>query len=47
MPLSKYDHIFGGKEGAAEKALAAMKKQYGRRRGTSVFYAKINKEKEN
>jgi hypothetical protein len=43
MPLSNYDHCFGGKPGAAAKALAAMKKQYGETKGTSVFYATVNK----
>ena len=27
----------------AKKALAAMRKRYGKKRGTSIFYAKANK----
>lgn len=36
MPRSAY-----GK--GARKALAAMRKRYGKKKGTSVFYAKANK----
>lgn len=36
MPSSKYSA--GSKE-----ALAAMKKRYGAKKGTSIFYAKANK----
>lgn len=43
MPLSKYDTAFGGKKGSAEKAHAAMAKQYGAKKGERVFYATKNK----
>jgi hypothetical protein len=42
MPISKYDRYFGGD---AAKALRAMIKQYGAKRGRSVFYATINKRR--
>jgi hypothetical protein len=45
MPISRYDPAYGGKKGAASKALTAMKSQYGEKRGTSVFYATLNKKK--
>jgi hypothetical protein len=44
MPVKNYDPLFGGKGGAG-KALSAMKKEYGDKKGTSVFYATINKRK--
>ena len=44
MPVAKYNAQFGGKKGAASKALASMRKQYGDK-GTSVFYATVNKRK--
>lgn len=44
MPHSKYDRYFGGKGGAA-KAHAAMMKEYGEKKGESVFYATINARK--
>lgn len=43
MPLSKYNAAFGGKEGSAEKAHAAMVQQYGAKKGEQVFYATKNK----
>jgi hypothetical protein len=45
MPMSEYDKYFGKKKKAAQKAAAAMKKQYGAKKGKSVFYATINKMK--
>ncbi len=42
MPLSKYDKDFGGK-GGATKAHSAMVKEYGEKKGESVFYALKNK----
>jgi hypothetical protein len=45
MPLSKYNKEFGGKKGSAAKAKAAMQKTYGSKKGTSVFYATMNKHK--
>lgn len=44
MPLSKYDRHFGGRGGAA-KAHAAMREQYGEKKGEEVFYATMNKKK--
>lgn len=44
-PMSEYDKHFGGEAGAAEKAKAAMKKQYGDEKGEEVFYATVNKKK--
>lgn len=45
MPLSRYNAAFGGAKGSAEKAHAAMVKEYGPKKGESVFYAKVNKMK--
>lgn len=45
MPMSKYNKFFGGKKGAASKAMAAMKSQYGDKKGEQVFYATKNKRK--
>ena len=45
MPISKYNAAFGGKKGSASKALSAMKEHYGEDKGTSVFYATMNKRK--
>jgi hypothetical protein len=39
MPLSKY---YGG---SGEKVMGNMKKQYGKEKGKSVFYATANKKK--
>jgi hypothetical protein len=44
MPLYKYDKEFGGKPGSAEKAHEAMQKEYGPKKGESVFYATKNKK---
>lgn len=44
MPLRIYDHYFDGK-GSAAKATAAMIAEYGKKKGTSVFYATKNKRK--
>lgn len=43
MPLSKYNQAFGGKPGSASEAHASMLKQYGSKKGESVFYATKNK----
>lgn len=40
MPISKY---FKGK---GEKVMKSMKKQYGEKKGKSIFYALVNKQKE-
>jgi hypothetical protein len=45
VPVSRYNKSFGGKRGSAAEALAAMRSQYGAKKGTSVFYATINKRK--
>ena len=45
MPLSRYNKAFGGGQGSAEKAHAAMVKEYGAKKGESVFYATVNKKK--
>ena len=45
MPLSKYNAQFGGKKGSAEKAHAAMTKEYGDKKGEQVFYATKNAKK--
>ena len=45
MPLSKYNKYFGGQKGSASKTLAAMKKEYGEKKGIKVFYALKNKRK--
>ena len=42
MPLAAYDRYFGGD---AAKAYRAMVKQYGQKKGRSVFYALVNKRK--
>jgi hypothetical protein len=42
MPISNYDRYFGGN---AAKALREMVKKYGAKRGTSIFYALVNKRK--
>ena len=39
MPLSKYF------KGSGEKVMSAMKKEYGSKKGESVFYATVNKKK--
>jgi hypothetical protein len=43
MPLSKYDRYFGGKPGAAQEAHDSMVKQYGAKKGESIFYATKNR----
>lgn len=43
MPISKYDKHFGPTSGAAKKALDAMVRRYGEKKGKSVFYATKNK----
>jgi hypothetical protein len=45
MPLSKYNAEFGGKAGSAAEAHSAMIKEYGAKKGESVFYATKNKKK--
>jgi hypothetical protein len=43
MPTSKYDHLFGGKPGAAEEAKRSMRRTYGRTKGDQVFFATITR----
>jgi hypothetical protein len=45
VPLRLYDEVFGGKKGSAAEAHAAMVRQYGAKKGNSVFYATVNKRK--
>jgi hypothetical protein len=47
VPLSLYDQLFSksGKRGSAAETLAAMKRTYGAKKGTSVFYASVNQRK--
>lgn len=45
MPLEQYDKYFGGVAGAAEQALKAMKRTYGRKDGETVWKATIAKRK--
>lgn len=46
MPgLSRYDKLFGGAKGAADDALAAMKRTYGRKDGEQVFWGTVAKRK--
>lgn len=45
MPLSRYNKAFGGKPGAARKAKAAMREQYGDDKGDRVFYASVAKKR--
>lgn len=45
MPLSRYNKAFGGGKGSAEKAHAAMVKEYGAKKGESIFYATVNKKR--
>lgn len=42
MPISAYDRYFGGD---AAKALRELIKRYGAKKGTSVFYALVNKRR--
>lgn len=43
--LGRFDKFFGGDRGAAEKALQAMKRTYGRKDGEHVFWASVAKRK--
>lgn len=45
MPLYKYNKEFGGTPGSAQKAHDAMVEEYGKKKGTSVFYATKNARK--
>ena len=45
MPVNRYDKLFGGQPGAADKALQNMRKTYGRKDGETVFYATVAKRK--
>lgn len=42
MPIEKYDRHFGGKPGSAARAKRSMERQYGKEKGTQVFYATVN-----
>lgn len=41
--MNRYDKLFGGQRGAADKALSNMKRTYGRKDGEHVFYAAVAK----
>jgi hypothetical protein len=43
MAIGRYDKLFGGEPGAAEKVLANMKRTYGRAKGEQVFRATVIK----
>jgi hypothetical protein len=43
MPAGRYDKLFGGEQGAADKVLANMKRTYGRAKGEQVFRATVIK----
>ena len=43
MPISRYNRYFGGGPGAAQRALDAMKKTYGPKKGEHVFYGTVAK----
>ena len=43
MPVSNYDHLFGGKPGAALKARSQMRKTYGPDKGEKVFWGTVHK----
>lgn len=43
MPVGKYDPLFGGEPGAAERALKNMKRTYGPKKGEQVFYGVVAK----
>lgn len=45
MPLAAYDKFYGGKRGAASRALQEMVKHYGLAKGTQVFYSMLNDRK--
>jgi hypothetical protein len=46
-PISEYDKYFGGKPGSAKKAHDSMIEEYGEEKGKEVFYATMNKKKNN
>lgn len=39
--MPRYDKLFGGKPGAAEKARGQMRRTYGAKKGEQVFQATI------
>jgi len=41
MPISKYNHAFGGKKGSAQEVYENMIKEYGEKKGKAVFYATV------
>lgn len=43
MPGGRHDRLFGGKPGAAERALASFKRTYGDKDGQLVFDATVIK----
>lgn len=45
MGLERFDKLFGGERGAAQRALDGMRKTYGRKDGQTVFDATVAKRK--
>lgn len=45
MSIRQYDRYFGNEPGSAEKALAKMRKTYGRQDGDRVFWGTVAKRK--
>lgn len=45
MPLSRYSRYFGGQKDAPARVLANMKREYGDRKGTEIFYRTVNKRR--
>lgn len=45
MPLSRYSRHFGGQKDAPARVLANMKRQYGDKEGTRIFYATVAKRR--
>lgn len=43
MPIARYNKAFGGKKGSAAEAHDAIVKEYGPKKGESVFYAMVAK----
>jgi hypothetical protein len=43
VPIGKYDPLFGGEPGSAERALKNMKRTYGPKKGEQVFYGVVAK----
>lgn len=44
-PLRRFDGLFGGQLGDAERALSRMRRTYGRKEGDQVFWGTVAKRK--